>query len=138
MNGPLDLCEVHEAAVGDVAGSRRLVPGETDGGFSRIADDGEGGSSAYDVEVTTLDDALRLSNRRLAIKVDVEDYECNVLSGMKRTLRDNRCIIQVETFKYLDQVRSLLAAEGYRMQADFFPNFVFSNANLPQMSEKEH
>jgi FkbM family methyltransferase len=133
MNGLLDLCELHEAAVGDVAGSRHLVPGEVDGGFSRIAENGANGGSSYEVRVITLDDALRLSDRRLVVKIDVEDYECNVLSGMKRTLRDNRSIIQVETFKYLDRVRSLLAAEGYRMRADFFPNFVFSNSDLYQL-----
>jgi FkbM family methyltransferase len=133
MNGLLDICEVHEAAVGDVAGSRHLVPGEIDGGFSRIADNGADSGSGYEVQVVTLDDVLRLSDRRLVIKIDVEDYECNVLSGMKQTLRDNRCIIQVETFKHLDRVRSLLATEGYRMRADFFPNFVFSNTDLCQL-----
>jgi FkbM family methyltransferase len=130
MNGLLDLCEVQEAAVGDVPGIRRLLPGEIDGGFSKIADDDEDSSSGYDVKVIKLDDVLQLSNRKLAVKVDVENYECNVLSGMERTLRDNRCIIQVETFKYLDQVRSFLAAEGYQMVADFFPNFVFSNTAI--------
>jgi FkbM family methyltransferase len=138
MNGLLDLCEVREAAVGDVPGARRLVPGEVDGGFSRIADAGDDAGSGYEVPVTTLDDVFRFSNRRLAIKIDVEDYECNVLSGMKRTLRDNRCIIQVETFKYLDRVRSLLATEGYQMQADFSPNFVFSNANFAPISKEDH
>jgi FkbM family methyltransferase len=138
MNGLLDLCEVHEAAVGDAAGTRRLLPGEIDGGFSRIADGGEDAGSGYEVPITTLDDALQFSHRRLAIKIDVEDYEYNVLSGMKRTLRDNRCIIQVETFKYLDRVRSLLSAEGYQIQADFSPNFVFSNADLGRISENDH
>jgi hypothetical protein len=76
------------------------------------------------------DDVLQLSNRKLAIKIDVENYECNVLSGMEQTLRNNRCIIQVETFNDLDQVRSLLGAEAYQLVADFFPNFVFSNTAI--------
>jgi hypothetical protein len=98
--------------------------------FSRIADDGADSGSGYQVRVIALDNVLGLSDRRLVIKIDVEDYECNVLLGMNRTIRDNRCIIQVETFKYLDRVRSLLATEGYEMRADFFPNFVFSNNHL--------
>jgi hypothetical protein len=82
------------------------------------------------VPIFSFDDVLQLSNRKLAIKIDVENYECNVLSGMEQTLRNNRCIIQVETFNYLDQVRSLLAAEAYQLVADFFPNFVFSNTAI--------
>jgi FkbM family methyltransferase len=129
MNGLVELCELHEDGVGDVTGFQRLLPGEIDGGFSKISEDKEDNQSGYDVRIVRLDDVLRLSNHRLVIKIDVEDYECKVLSGMIVTLQNNRCIIQIETFKYFQQVQSLLAAEGYQIIADFLPNFVFSNAD---------
>jgi len=136
INGLLDLCEVHEAALGDVASLRRLVPGKIDGGFSRIVDDCTDGTSSYDVKVVRLDDVFGLSDLRLAIKVDVEDYECNVLSGMERILRDNRCLIQIETTKYFNRVQSLMAAQGYQMIANLLPNFIFSNVNPARPSNR--
>jgi FkbM family methyltransferase len=130
INGLLDLCEVHEIALGDAVSLRRLLPGKIDGGFSRIVDDCTDNASSYDVEVFKLDDVLRLSNLRLAIKVDVEDYECNVLLGVERILQDNRCLIQIETSKYFNRVQSFMTAQGYQMTANFLPNFVFSNVNF--------
>ena len=39
---------------------------------------------------------MTLTDRTLAIKIDVERYERQVLAGMARTLRDNRGIVQIE------------------------------------------
>jgi dihydropteroate synthase len=72
---------------------------------------------------------LSSSGRTLAIKIDVEHYECNVLAGMKRTLRENRCFVQIEAFETRDQVISIMAAAGYDLVADLSPNLVFDNAN---------
>jgi FkbM family methyltransferase len=77
-----------------------------------LLDASEAAESGYEVNVVRLDDLLSLSDRRLAIKIDVENYECNVLVGMQRTLRQNECMIQVESFDTLDQVASLLTAAG--------------------------
>jgi FkbM family methyltransferase len=129
INGLINLVEVHEVALGDAAASHRLVPGAIDGGFSRIVEgispDGEG----YEVQVATLDNLLSLSDRSLAIKIDVEHYECKVLAGMKRTLQQNRCIVQIEAFETRDQVVAMMTAEGYKFVGEFSPNFVFENFN---------
>ena len=69
------------------------MPGKIDGGFSRIDTDELAGAD-YEVNVVRLDDMLKFSGRRLAIKIDVEYYECKVLAGMKRVLRQNKCIVQ--------------------------------------------
>jgi FkbM family methyltransferase len=129
INGLLDLAELHEVALGDAEGRHRLLPGAIDGGFSKLIDGQESANSGYEVKVVRLDDVLSLSGRRIAIKIDVENYECKVLSGMERTLRHNECMIQVETFDTRDQVASLMAAAGYRLAASFPPNFVFENVN---------
>jgi FkbM family methyltransferase len=127
INGLLDSVELHEVALGDVAGRFRLAPGAIDGGFSRVLDADESANSSYDVNVVRLDDVLSFSDRRLAIKIDVENYECKVLLGMQRILRQNECMIQVESFDTLDQVTSLLTAAGYDLVARFPPNFIFEN-----------
>ncbi len=126
INDLLDLAEIHEVALGDVAGTGHLIPGKIDGGFSQIIagahiDDGGG----YEVKIVRLDDALSLSNRRLLIKIDVEHYESRVLAGMTRTLRDNRCLVQIETFETRDQVVAMMAEIGYDLVLSFAPNFVF-------------
>lgn len=133
INDLLDLTEVHEVALGDAPGRLRLVPGTIDGGFSRIFDgaalngaalDG----TAYEVQVVRLDDVISLSGRRLAIKIDVEHFECKVIAGMERTLRQNRCIVQIEAFETRDRVLAMMATAGYDLVKIFTPNFIFDNA----------
>jgi FkbM family methyltransferase len=126
INGLLDRVEVHESAVGDAAGLRRFSPGKIDGGFSRIVG-AETVEAEYDVHMVRLDEALSLENLRLAIKIDVEHSECEVINGMQRTLRQNRCLVQIEAFETRDKVISTMAAAGYHLVADFSPNFVFEN-----------
>jgi FkbM family methyltransferase len=126
INGLLDRAEIHEVAVGDTAGRSRLVPGSIDGGFSRIVGSGTD-AGGYDVQVVRLDDELALAGKKLAIKIDVEHYECNVLGGMARTLRGNRCLVQIEAFETKDRVIAMMAEAGYDVVADFLPNFVFEN-----------
>ena len=127
INGLLDVVEIHEVALGDAAGCGRLVPGKIDGGFSQLVAGDNTDPSGYEVKVVRLDDLLSLSGRRLAIKIDVERYECHVLAGMTRTLRENRCVVQIEAFESRDQVISIMADAGYNLVASFSPNFVFDN-----------
>jgi len=129
INGLLNLTEVHEVALGNAAGHHRLVPGAIDGGFSRIIDQDDLVDSGYEVKVVRLDDVLTLSDLKLVIKMDVEYYEKNVLAGMERTLRQNRCIVQIEAFETRDEVISMMSAVGYKLIASFLPNYVFANAS---------
>jgi FkbM family methyltransferase len=137
INGLLGSVEVHEVALGDAKGRHRLVPGAIDGGFSKLADADQPTDSGYEVDVVRFDDVISFSNRRLAIKMDVENYECKVLAGMERTLRQNECMIQIEAFETRDQVTSLLAAAGYDLVASFPPNFVFHNLTLARDEAKK-
>jgi FkbM family methyltransferase len=136
INGLLDLVELHEVALGDLEGRHRLVPGEIDGGFSRLVDSNGLAEGGYDVNTVRLDDVLSFSDRRLAIKIDVEHYECKVLVGMERILRENECMIQIEAFETRDQVTSLLAAAGYGLVKSFPPNFVFEKAQVRSSGAK--
>ena len=127
INGLLDLIELHELALGDTEDRRRLVEGTIDGGFSRIVGSDELRGAGYEVNVSRLDDVVSFSGQKLAVKIDVECYECKVLAGMQRTLRQNKCIVQIEVFDNLDQVVTMMTAAGYGLVASFLPNFVFEN-----------
>ncbi len=129
INGLLDLVDLYEVGVGDTPGRFHLVPGKIDGGFSKIVDGAAAGDNGYDVEVRRLDDVIALSARRLAIKIDVEHFECHVLAGMARILRQNWCLVQIEAFETREQVITMMAAAGYELVKNFLPNFVFENAN---------
>jgi FkbM family methyltransferase len=139
INGLLDRAEVHEVAVGDSNSRFRLLPGhivrsdygpKADGGFSMIVEDDSHGDAAYEVDVVRLDDRVALSGRTLAIKIDVEHYECKALAGMERTLRQNRCIVLVESYEKRDEVMRIMTAFGYELVKDLMPNFVFENRGL--------
>ena len=42
--------------------------------------------------------AIKLSNQKIAIKIDVEGHELSVLKGFFKLLSNNKCIIQIEIF----------------------------------------
>jgi FkbM family methyltransferase len=125
INNLLDSVELHEVALSETAGQMRLVPGAIDGGFSRIVADDELPGSGYHVNVARLDDFVSFVEQTLAIKIDVEGHECEVLAGMRRTLRRNKCIVQIESFETRDQVISMMAEVGYGLVLALYPNFVF-------------
>ena len=53
------------------------------------------------------DDAFAFVGKTILIKMDVEGSEFHALNGMERTLRDNRCYLQVEL--YSDRFEDLKA-----------------------------
>ena len=133
INGLLERAEVHEFALGAENTRFRLLPGAVtrrdyklaDGGFSMVVEDDSFGDSAYEVDVARFDDRFQLAGQTLAIKMDIEHYECKALAGMERTLRQNRCIVQVESYAMHEQVTAMMTSFGYQVVKDFMPNFVF-------------
>ena len=62
------------------------------------------------------DDVLQYKNKTLTIKIDVEGFEFFVLKGLKRTLIDNWCVLQIEIWeKNNDEVHKFLKSRGYKM-----------------------
>ncbi len=126
INGLLDAdLEIHPVALGAAPGRFRLLPGpERDIGLSQIVETAAG-DQGYDVEVVRFDDFVALTGQTLAIKIDVERYEREVLAGMARTLRDNRGIVQIEVLEAREETTALMSAAGFRLAQDFGPNLVF-------------
>jgi FkbM family methyltransferase len=123
INELLPFAEIHEVALGDTPGRCWLTPGAIDGGFSAITPDGKG--EGYEVPVARLDDVFSAAGKRLAIKIDVERYECRVLAGMQRVLRENHCLVQIEAFETREEVIAMMAGAGYPLVETSTPNFVF-------------
>ena len=62
------------------------------------------------------DDVLKFKNKTLTIKIDVEGFELFVLNGLKRTLINNWCVLQIEIWeKNNDEVHRFLKSLSYKM-----------------------
>jgi FkbM family methyltransferase len=126
INDLLPRADCRQEAVGAAAGTMVLRPGpESNTGTSRAATPGERASDDYPVAVVVLDDAVSFRGMRLAIKLDVEGAELEALSGMERTLRENRGIVQIEAIKTRDKVVRTMRDLGYDHVEDFFWDQVF-------------
>jgi FkbM family methyltransferase len=117
--------EICEFALGAAPGRFRLVPGpERDIGLSQIVE-GPNAQAGYEVDVVRLDDVTSLSGKTLAIKIDIERYERKALTGMARTLRDNRGIVQIEVLEAREETVALMADVGYTLAHEVPPNLAF-------------
>lgn len=82
-------------------------------------------SSGTGLSVLTLSiDSLRLPHRIALVKIDAEDHEATVLSGMQELIRRDHPVLIVETGD--SQVVDGLTAAGYAAEkAPGSPNFLF-------------
>ena len=55
-----------------------------------------------------LDDIIKIKNKKIAIKIDVERHEKFVIGGGKKFLKSNQIILQVELFDDVKRVTELL------------------------------
>jgi FkbM family methyltransferase len=73
------------------------------------------GVATHTVRQVRFDDEFAYAGKTLVIKMDVEGSEFHALRGMERTLRDNRCYLQVELYSdRIEELKALFAALGYR------------------------
>ena len=76
------------------------------------------------------DEEIKSTNERIAMKIDVEGHELKVLKGLKKTLIQNKCFVQIEIFeKNFIMVNSYLNSLGYKLVYKFKinSNFFYSN-----------
>ena len=76
------------------------------------------------------DEEIKLINEKIAMKIDVEGHEFKVLTGLRKTLIQNKCFIQIEIFeKNFAIVNDYLNSMGYKLFYEFKinSNFFYSN-----------
>ena len=74
----------------------------------------------YEAEFKIGDQVLNFKRDNLAIKIDVEGHELNVLKGIQNLLKSNKCIIQIEIFeKNFDTVNSYLLKYNFTLVDKF-------------------
>jgi FkbM family methyltransferase len=123
LNDVAERVALHQAAAGEAPGRATLVPGPAaNKGQSRI----DAAADGYAVDIVAPDDVVAAAGKTLAIKIDVEGFECEALAGMTRLLRDNRGIVQIESYDHEPAVMAALTAAGYALVTDMRPDFVFT------------
>jgi FkbM family methyltransferase len=133
-NGLQGKIRVVEDAVGDKPGEVVLMEaGRHNRGESWIAHPDKPpeeapGVASHVVRQIRFDDAFAFAGKTILVKMDVEGSEFHALAGMERTLRDNRCYLQVELYSdRFDDLKSLFARLGYRYLKTNYIDHYFTN-----------
>lgn len=76
--------------------------------------DGSHFISTVGVETLVIDDDFALKDQSIALKIDVEGHELEVLAGCEELLRRNNCVIQVEAYRdNKERAHKVLSRLGY-------------------------
>lgn len=116
--------QVHEFGLSNRAGSIAFdIAEETSSrGTRRISVTGNS-----TIEIRRLDDVLHDKDRTVAVKIDVEGHECQVVDGARTFLAANRCFLQVESSaENLPPLKAQFEQLGYRHVATLSDHF-FTN-----------
>ncbi len=111
LNGLKQRVELHAVALGETAGSGRIVDTNSSNlGMAQVTQDSGG-----DIEIVSLDEVV--GDRLVSlIKIDVEGMECEVLKGATETLKRSKpaLIIEAATVGALREIEAILRPFGYR------------------------
>jgi FkbM family methyltransferase len=124
VNGMTKSIQVHEFGLSNQTGHIAFDNSEetSSRGTRRISSTGNS-----NIEIRRLDDVLHDRNRTVAIKIDVEGHECQVVKGAATFLAANYCFLQVESSAAnLPALTRQLDELGYRHVATLNDHF-FTN-----------
>jgi FkbM family methyltransferase len=122
LNGHLDLIQAHRLAISDKAGTLQFDLTEKNT-HTKVAD--KKTATTTEVACKPIDEIFSFRNRKIAIKIDVEGHEFNVLRGATDLIKNNDCVLQVEAWpENAGTINGLLAPLGYksihRIQNDYY------------------
>jgi FkbM family methyltransferase len=114
-NSLTDIVRLCPYAAGAEPGKAYLTPGPADNaGLAKID---RTGSGTYSVDVVALDDEVDIRGSAILIKIDVEDYELEVLAGAARLLGCNGGYAQIEGHgdERAMQITNIMRGHGWRL-----------------------
>lgn len=137
MNQCHSLVEVVEAAVSDEEGDTAfIVAADVNRGMSRIAHGGvEPGESLINVKTITIDAFRTYRECFVTAKIDIEGGEMRALRGMIETLRNNRCLLQVERHGDAGELYSFMNEAGFIHLRTIGSDYFFTNCEASRRQE---
>ena len=87
-------------------------------------------SKIFETNLKVGDELLNYKNEKLCIKIDVEGHELSVLKGLAKNLKENKCLVLVESgdIKFGD-VNNFLIKNNYKQifKSKLRLDYVYSN-----------
>ena len=87
-------------------------------------------SKIFETDLKVGDQLLNYKNEKICFKIDVEGHELSVLKGLSKNLKENKCIILVESgdIKFRD-VNNFLIENNYKQifKSNLRLDYVYSN-----------
>lgn len=124
MNKLQDRIIVHEYTISNEESEQRFHHSDDNNrGKSHITNDGE-----LIVKTKKLDSLITVTNEIIGIKIDIEGHEIEAISGMTELLKQNRCILQIESFpQTLPELITKMSELGYSNTSNIESDHYFSN-----------
>ena len=87
-------------------------------------------SKIFETNLKIGDELIKLSNKRILLKIDVEGHELSVLDGLKLLLNNNKCMILVEIGdEKFEEVNKYLSEKRFKIifKSKYRLDYVYSN-----------
>ena len=78
------------------------------------------------IKVFRLDALNATKGKNIAIKIDAEGHETQIINGMIDFLKNNRCVLQIETYSP-DKLTALMRSKGYILLEAIDTDHYYSN-----------
>lgn len=131
--------ELHSFAASDTDGSTQFLDEGSLSGRNSISATSIHDKEGFDlhaVETKKLDSFIKRSDSLIAIKIDTEGHEEQVISGAARLLTENRAIVQCETiYKNRSSLVYQLTKLGYTCVTSVGPDSYFTNLGSTEVRE---
>ena len=102
LNNLNHIITAHNFGLGDKSGELQIAYSANSTGTSTLLEgDAEGRNfeEHIHVQISVFDDVFKIKNEESFLKLDVEGFELPALNGMKKYLKNNFCILQVELWE---------------------------------------
>ena len=152
MLNNVDNITLLNLGVSDHEGKTDLIGDPSHSGGYSAVDHGHG-MDRIEIQLERLDRIIRaedLNRPRVLVKIDVEGYECDVLSGMKRILDRRNVVVSLEVTpawieragRTVDELLALLTDAGYRILSPMRrrsalreTSYVLTDGSLPRTEQ---